>query len=524
MKTIYYILAGLLLTIPAALAAPDTAPPLEWDVDIPQVPGSTCTIQRHLVDLTTDTNGNAYLLQNCQLTTGAGTTNVPIISKYTSGGAHVWDHAVHCPNDASCLPYGIAVDSAGYLGISYYDAGAVSAVKQFFRLIKQSDGSTACVTGPSTVFPNGFTQDIAALGTLARARSVVALKNVNATTIYIIGGGAGSDAVIINTATDCRQLWTGTVAGEYGVTYNAVTSRATLVSGGPVVKNVNVFTGALTATMASPISFGEHFRNATGRSLYTSIYGTSITLREYNSTTLALIRAITPIENKVYSGATPLDTYAGTAGTGQHYGMGIVDGGNSMFVCGLLQPTAPHAGKYNLTAVPGQRWNVTWASDSINGGYARQCEIAPGGGLYVTWDDDNGGLSPFKMHLRKYTNAGTPPARDVAYMISGGVVVGGSGGGASCASGNIIQCIRQNASDAWGFDWGWLIGGIIVGIFVWKVHDAKVIVIAIMAFLGLGLAVAVGMLPEWILYVVVFIIIATGGVILFGGRGEEDSE
>lgn len=520
----FAIVLLFLMLLPVGSGAPDSQPSLEWDVTAailnPDCPG---VVQTRGNDLTTDLNGNVYILISCQ----GSLKNDLVIIKYASAtGAKIWEYAISCINDLNCMPHGIAADSAGYIGVAYWDEGSGAATRTMFRLIKQTTGETSCTVGAQGVtYPNGFTSDIGQMTSTQIARSLVAYKNTNSTTIYAIGGPSGVAAVIVNTPTDCRELWTSTAHGEYGLTYNRVTGLLTATTANPVnrIANLNALSGAAGATQTSTV-LTHYSSNSTGNTLWTmeslpSCPGSGILFREYNATTLTSIRTVTPIENQIYDGATPLTTCVRVS-EGWH-----IDGANSIFPCGLYEPggvgSRPMAMKFNTTQLAGQRWNVTWSAAIVgidNGQVSKDCEISKFGALYVLWDDRQ---SAENVHVRKYTNAGTTIIRDTAYVLPGDT--GGSGGGAgSCDTGNFIQCYKQFLDDSWGFDWAWLLGMIVVGITVFAVakRTNNTLVIAIFAFLGFGLAVFFELFPVWSMFVLVFLIIAVAASRLFGTDAE----
>lgn len=89
---------------------------------------------------------------------------------------------------------------------------------------------------------------------------------------------------------------------------------------------------------------------------------------------------------------------------------------------------------------------------------------------------------------------------------------------------NPLGQIIGNMNESWGLDFSILFGIGLVGMVA--VAFARVnrapLLIAIGSFLGILAAVQFGLFPEWIIYVILFIIIAVGGVTLFESRRKEE--
>lgn len=77
----------------------------------------------------------------------------------------------------------------------------------------------------------------------------------------------------------------------------------------------------------------------------------------------------------------------------------------------------------------------------------------------------------------------------------------------------------------WGFDGSWLFGIAIVAICIWPFakKGSNTLVIAIMALLGVGLAFVMGLFPVWLIFVLIFLIIAVGSHRMLQDKGGEES-
>lgn len=103
------------------------------------------------------------------------------------------------------------------------------------------------------------------------------------------------------------------------------------------------------------------------------------------------------------------------------------------------------------------------------------------------------------------------------------LIAGGGGGGDPGDPGNVIENLIEFNSDAWGFDFSWIVGLVIIGfvVFGFSKVTKNGVILAIVATLGVGLCVAIEVFETWVLLIPIFIIIWGAGNRMFGGKAED---
>lgn len=142
--------------------------------------------------------------------------------------------------------------------------------------------------------------------------------------------------------------------------------------------------------------------------------------------------------------------------------------------------------------------------------------------LYVTPRD------PDFENLGPHSDAATVDCATLGSTDSHGTLeTGGDNfitGSPATNTGNPIGQAVQYFNSSWGFDGSWLFGLFIVGIVTigfTRISRAP-LVIAVGVFLGVMGAVLLGLFQIWVLFVMMFLIIAVAGATLFAGRRGED--
>lgn len=242
-----------------------------------------------------------------------------------------------------------------------------------------------------------------------------------------------------------------------------------------------------------------------------SVPSTTITYDSWNVTSFGLItsaQAITP--NQIYDGGFQ-DTNTESFD---------VDGSDNFLACGSYSAGGETRGWFAriLTSNNTMAWNVTLDLGTFT--TVSRCLVDYNGDAVITIDSQSSGApsatSPNRrFEVRKYSGGGF-----VGPAPRPGVTIEDGDGGPSTGT-NLLTNIVDFVGNAWGFDPSWLFGLAVVGMCVWPVKDSGPLVIAIMGFIGMGISVALDLFAEWVLFVVIFLIIAVAGHRMFN-RGDDN--
>lgn len=234
---------------------------------------------------------------------------------------------------------------------------------------------------------------------------------------------------------------------------------------------------------------------------------------EFNSSTLEAIRTVDPIESRPYSydQATAQDIFS--------------DGEGNVYACGEARTPGvkrdSFLSKYNNTGTdyPGMRWNITVSLETGDSNVDRavSCDLGPDGSIYVGILHCDNADSACSTQIRKYAGGATARSQQAIFegYTSGGSVTSGPIG-----EGPIADMVNF-FNDSWGFDGSWLFGLAIVGMVVFPARNARPLYVALMAFIGVGICVALGLFPMWLIFVLVFLVIAVAGFRMFEGADQE---
>lgn len=528
MRKSLLILVAILVLLPAtATASPDTAPILTWELALnePTVGlgagvvwnGQTGFIQNpcnlatgeatRIVDIAVAKDGHIYTLEECQGTSA----DWAFVRRIDPNGQTVWTRSITSMTAGKDIsPVSIHADPASRAWVWYDDQNHAPDSTTTLVVIPRNDPTGADFVRSNTQFAS----------TVSIFSGTFNETGPDSFAAFFGGGATRLGYTCTGTAAACTETFEmqgepGSGNIHHGAPYSTVLYGHDL---SPTSENqiINQATGAIIDSEASsaadalPQTIWVNAADVTRVIVpyYASAPG-DIRWEEFNATTLASIRTVDPIEQNpyTYDSSSVIDF--------------LSDGNGNVYSCGEARTGGvkrdSHLSKYNNTATPGMRWNITWSKETgdSNLDAATACALGDDGAIYVGTKACANLDTSCRSYLRKYGGAGVGRSQQTIFDAFTASTT------TTAPGGNVIAIIRDNVSEAWGFDWGWLIGGIIVGIFIWKVRNAAVLVVAIMAFIGVGFAVALGMIPEWFLFVLVLIIIAVAGTVLTRGGGDD---
>lgn len=202
-----------------------------------------------------------------------------------------------------------------------------------------------------------------------------------------------------------------------------------------------------------------------------------------------------------------------------------IDGNEA--ICGVVQSQSggdqyAYFAAYNSTYA--QVYNVTV---QISGGGAVafgfiDCDFGQDGAILFAFASNT--ISANHAYLRVYCCADVGRRLSTAGFLLISAAGSGGGGNGGTGTNNPVLAARGFCSDAWGFDCAWLFLMMFVGIAVvgFGRVSAKPLVVGIGILLAVGLWVAIFDEYIWVLFVIVFGIIALAGKNLFGSGGDEE--
>lgn len=208
-------------------------------------------------------------------------------------------------------------------------------------------------------------------------------------------------------------------------------------------------------------------------------------------------------DNRIDIGGGPLATTVGGFD---------VDGQDNLLLCGNV--TGRSFATKISTSSNTQRWNVT--TTELGGS---RCGFDYQGGFWIAGVGTSGGTGYY--WARRYIGGEFATPSTPGSVIPGGA---GDGDGDTDADNPLSNAVNF-FNDAWGFDGSFLFGTVIVGMFT--IGFARVsrnaMITAIGAFLGVVTAYVLDLYPVWLLLLIVFLIIAIAGSVMFnrGGGSEE---
>lgn len=139
------------------------------------------------------------------------------------------------------------------------------------------------------------------------------------------------------------------------------------------------------------------------------------------------------------------------------------------------------------------------------------CKVGVGGGIYVEGASVS---TPANVEIRRYCCTGSIPIVSATQANLGTLAT------PTPTPSNILTDATAQLEAAWGFDFHWLIGllivaGVLFGIA--KFAGTTPIAMGLAGLFGTGLAVALQFWPVWVLLLVALFIVAIFSKILFGG-------
>lgn len=504
------LLAGILVLaiLPFATAAPDTPPALTWNIDLPESEGDPCNLNSNLetivLDIAVANDGYIYTLERCE-----ASDQTAVVRRVSPAGTIVWTQPFGSGTGGDITPYAIDADPAGRVWIWYDDSLEAT---QTLKLVVRNKLGTPVIVKSNADFSASNPVDS------------TAFEETGASSFRAYAGGEGG----VSIAYDCTAITTCTELYEVhgqpgpGKIHHAQPYFDGLYGGDPNDGSgfnqlilVNQETGLPSIDTASSVwsaAPGAGYNPATAEIGYvgqSTSGGRHNHYQEYNKTTMALIRDVNPIENRVF-GYTENNVFEG-----------FIDGAGNAFYCGYATDGGstfdPYLAKYNTTTNMGMRWNVTFG---INSGLeiATDCRLAPDGSIYVGWFTCVTG-NQCSSGLRKYLGAATSRTEATVFTENWG---GSSSSTTSAAAGNIAAGAKNYCSAAWGFDCGWLFLGAVVGLVALATQNKHVLIIATVLFVAIIIVVKIMDMPEWIILAIVFLIVVFAGITLT--RNKEDSD
>lgn len=509
LSSILIALVGSLFLVPMSSAAPDTAPALTWEN---QLTNAACPDQESdfNVQVTLDAAGNSYASSQC----ANSDSDDVLVSSFTPAGSIRWASVIPAATTLQTRSViGIIVDPAERVIVWVHDEGLTPANHALVFLNAN--------TGSVLFAHADFSFDTQGQGSAKQ----LTLKELNATSLRYFGGeDQFRFSVTCVNATDagCVTDWEfGTNPNGRWVNYGGP-YLDTLFQGSTAASNnlriVNQATGLLDDQESygtSGLPWVNPVDNTTGYVTYASVSGGSTVNKffEFNTSTLASIRDVEPIESTVA-------TYPQTI-----QNVGILDAEENLFYCGRAQSAGVKIdgflAKYNTTVNAGQRWNITISKQAGASEVERvfDCSLDQTGALFATFQSCASGSSQCSNYLRKYASAGSPRAEQEVFDAFPGAVVTTSpfAGNADGAIGFRNFCILNGfESDAGKFLCGlvYVLSGTVLMAAVTR-DLSKNAVLAIAAATAFGLMIFVTIVELWPTYTTVLIIILCSAVVIW---------
>lgn len=510
------ILVGFL---PLGMAqSPDTAPGLTWSIALPEPNGDPCSAsagqETEVLAVVVANDGFIYTGERCK--TIGGTTDSFVIRRISSSGLVIWtERIVSGVAGGSATLQSLSADPANRLWVWYTDS--TQTTYPGLLVVKDHEGNTDLVKSNA---------DFIVSPSVRRT----SFEEVNATIFRAYAAGAsyriGYECASLSACTELYEL-SGDPAGSahHAAPYIDRLYHIDLFAPTDTIASiVNQATGAvLDSETVGSMTVQESDRNRGWYNPGTDTFALAFPRQiagvyrpyylEFNATTLAVVRNIEPTDAFIfgYSESFVQDN--------------IIDGDGNVFACGYTTGGAfghnNYLMKFNATAFMGQRWNITWSNSAgSNFEMAAACDLAPDGSIYVgSFSCTAVALTGCTSELRKYAGAATSRSLQGLYIPPSQIVTP-----PATPTGGPIVDIVDFFNDAWGFDGSWLFGVAVTGMFIWPARNAKTLYIAIMAFLGVGVSVAIGFFPFWLVFVLIFLVIAVAGSRLFSDNEDSGSD
>jgi hypothetical protein len=269
-------------------------------------------------------------------------------------------------------------------------------------------------------------------------------------------------------------------------------------------QRVNPTTGAVLHT--SVVSTGASKPPIRSTIDATNVYqglnnGNTMSYHKLLASTFATVSATVAVtDNQVDVGAGPAATATNDFD---------LDGQDNLLLCGAISG-ASFAAKIR-TSDNTHRWNITTSRTGM-----LRCGFDYVGGFWLAGTGTSGGTGYFWARHYSGGDFAPPPAPGLVTPPDNDVF--------GDAEGNPIEQMVQVLSEAWGFDWSWIIGAIIMAICVAAVKDFNDLVTGLIIVLVAVANVKLGLWAEWAIFLMVFIVLALAGNRLFGKKGDADGD
>lgn len=391
----------LALLAQTVLAAPDTPPSLTWEIALAEPSGSPCNqFDPELTKITHVRVGKGniiYTLESCN----GNPHDSSVLRRVSPEGIVLWTREYR-QGTGSVDPLSLDVDPANRAWVWYNDA-THSPDPTLTLLVVDKDNNLVFVRSN-----NEFSSSSSVVRTSFNETSATSFR-------AFAGAGLSRIAYDCTGSLTCTELFEvtgdpGAGMVHYGGPYNTILYGWDNNAGTFQVEIINQDTGTILDSESAADTVQAFLRiwinGGTPTRLvipYSRIDGGLHEPRwfEQNAATLANIQTVSsPIEHKppLYDELSSLDS--------------IVDGEGNVFFCGTGNTAGVRRDsfliKYNNTAFPGQRWNITFSKEAafaqVDG--ATTCDIAPDGAIYLGTVACANADSQCRTYLRKYAGAG----------------------------------------------------------------------------------------------------------------------
>lgn len=508
--TILLAIAVLFLIPPGVADEIGTPPTLQCELNLPRATGALS--QPALTGADVDSSGNFFIIEYYS---NNGFYAARIL-KFNPACNLIWGIVTDNGDDFGCAGqtgsngcdiWGLAVDARGDIVVGLERIEAAATPQNQYYLCRL-DGQTGSVDGCSQGFHEA---EMAAAGVAqeqpASGQSLGAIRVSDTEVAYLMS--QTTSGKLIRFDDDLVPVYAASISNSKELFADAQTGvayvRRPTTS---VYSRIDQETGAIlhSSTLFETTDRGPPMRSSTNA---WGIGGsTNIKYYQLNKDTFATVTASTDTTPSQFQ----VSAVSKTTIPFNHW----ADGADDLLSCGQVQDggtSYAYAARID-TSMASIAWGTMFLTTGATSTLADEhggCQLDYLDGFWTSGTTVVGGVG--LTWIRHYTNS------DFVQLAPPEPV---SGGGIDAGPGNVIQNMNQFASDAWGFDFSWLITLGIVGICVAGFSRFGAVATIVSIVLGVGIAVALGVGEVWFLLLLVFVIVAFAGNRLFGGRSEGD--
>lgn len=406
-----FLLALIVPFAPTGAAAPDTPPSLTWEVPLtePQELGSgaqgPCNQfldeKTRIVSVRVGKDAHPWTLENCQNVNNFGF----VVRRFDPSGtlecSAFFKQADSATNDYTQVPHSIDVDPDNRAWVWYDDQShapdptltlAVLDRQCQPDVVRSNDQFSSSNSIVTTAFNETGPQTFRAYAGGGLSRIAYECTNLSACTeLYEINGDPGAGYV---------HHGGPYINNLYGFENNAGTFQVHTMhqTTGAILDTETI--GSVSALFQPWIHGGDPTRLIVP---YGQIDAGDVEPRwlEHNSSTLTNIRDV----------SSPIEHYPFTYDNFNPQG-NFVDGEGNVFFCGQARTPGLKRDvalvKYNNTAFPGQRWNITFSNQPGDSNFdlARTCALSNDGSIYLGGVVCANSDTQCESYLRKYAGGG----------------------------------------------------------------------------------------------------------------------